>query len=214
MDMLIATSRSYLAVVPLWSTKHISDEDISSYWQLPLHHRPPIMIFGQSISQPRDVGFFSDSSEGYYYSGQLMVSQPLTDPTVRLLSAMNSYLLKNFNGILVNCYHDGDDKIGAHSDNEDGLDKNRKMVAGIAFGAVRNFRIRYKNDSPSDMVVSSSVDKRSHNSTIVADISHEEGMLLVMGGDFQSEFTHEIPAVSTNKVNTARISLTFRQHSR
>jgi len=213
MEILIATSRSYLAVVPQWAAQYLSDNDISTCWQLPLYHRPSIVVYGTVTPQPRDVGFFSDESEGYYYSGKLMASQPLTDSTTTILSEVNQYLGTHFNGILVNCYRDGNDKLGAHSDSEVGLDKSTKMVAGIAFGAVRTFRIRYINNCPPDIVVSSSVDRRTPTSTIVADIPHHEGMLLVMAGDFQDEFTHEIPPITTNKVNTPRLSLTFRSHA-
>ena len=48
-----------------------------------------------------------------------------------------------FNGILVNDYRDGNDNIGAHSDNEKGL--NQGLILAISLGSSRKFRIRYKN---------------------------------------------------------------------
>lgn len=41
-------------------------------------------------------------------------------------------------------------------------------------------------------------------------MSMPSGCLFVMDGDFQKEFTHEIPA--QKKVTEMRISLTFRKH--
>jgi hypothetical protein len=33
-----------------------------------LHVRPPIKVFNRECRQARDVGFYSDESEGYHYS--------------------------------------------------------------------------------------------------------------------------------------------------
>jgi len=210
---LIQTATSYLVVIPLWAQAFLSADEVQSYWQLPLYHRPPIVVYGKTYAQNRDVGFFSDTSAGYQYSGQTMTRQPLTSTTAALMSTVNAYLGTAFNGILVNCYRDGSDKLSAHSDAEDALDRNLRCVAGLSFGAVRTFRVRYKSATvPEGLVVDSSVDCRKYGSTIIADIPCEEGMLLVMGGNFQSEFTHEIPSVSVNKVSAPRLSLTFRQH--
>lgn len=40
--------------------------------------RPEIFIFNKKCYQKRNVGFFSDTSEGYKYSNKLMISQKLT----------------------------------------------------------------------------------------------------------------------------------------
>lgn len=111
-----------------------------------------------------------------------------------LLPGVNQSLGTHFNGILVNHYINGEKYIGAHSDDERGLDKGgRNMVAGIAFGAIRKFRIRNKQTK-----------------AIVLDYPHTPGTLIVMEGDFQKEFTHEIPI--EKKVKEERISVTFRHH--
>lgn len=221
MDVILATSHSYLAIVPQWCK--ISNADLNSLWNLPLYIRPPIIIAGVLIPQPRDVAFFSNESVGYYYSGQLMPSQPLTTALISIMNDVNEYLGTNFNGVLANRYNDGNDTLGAHSDSAVGLDKEKSCVAGISFGAVRNFRIRYKKNkskikskddsnstAPKDLIVATGYDRSSPSSTIIADIPQQEGMLLVMAGEFQEEFTHEIPASTT--VATPRLSLTFRHH--
>lgn len=66
-------------------------------------------------------------------------------------------------------------------------------VVAISIGAVRTFRIRNK------------IDKKIHTNikTLPFDIIH-------MYGDFQNEFTHEIPV--EKKVKDVRYSLTFRKH--
>jgi alkylated DNA repair dioxygenase AlkB len=68
-------------------------------------------------------------------------------------------------------------------------------VVSVSFGASRKFRIR---------------DKATNN--IVIDIPTNSNEILIMGGDFQKEFTHEVPV--EKKITTARISFTFRKHLR
>lgn len=160
-----------------------------------LEHEPPIMVYGKMCKQRRDVGFFSDTSIGYEYSNQIMSSQPLS--TIKVLSdvldKVNRELDTNFNGILVNRYSNGENVIGAHSDSEKGLDKKKGTVVALSYGAVRKFRIR---------------DVETKN--IVVDIPTTHRSMIVMEGEFQKEFTHEIP--QEKKVKDERISLTFRHH--
>ena len=153
--------------------------------------RPEIKVFGKICHQNRDVGFFSDESIGYKYSGYMAESIPLTSALKTLLDIVNEITNNNFNGILVNYYCDGTQTIGAHSDDESELGKNG--VVAISYGTNRKFRIRDK------------VTKK-----ILKDIDLENGDMVHMGGDFQKEFTHEIPA--QRKIKDFRYSFTFRYH--
>jgi len=58
---------------------------------------------------------------------------------------------------------------------------------------IRKFRIRDKSTKK-----------------IVLDYDHQPGTLLVMSGEFQKQFTHEIPI--QKKIKDERISITFRHH--
>ena len=156
-----------------------------------LNQRPIIKVYGKIMHQNRNVGFFSDTSRGYTYSGQLALSKPLTINLKKLLNVVNQMYNTNFNGILVNQYMNGSDYIGAHSDDESGL--GSAGVVAISIGAVRKFRIRN--------ITTRKIEK---------DILLENGMMLQMGGDFQKEFTHEIPI--EKKVKDIRYSFTFRYH--
>ena len=157
-----------------------------------LLERPEIIVFGKVCHQNRNVGFFSNTSIGYKYSGKLMKSQELPEYLSCLLEEVNRIYGAEFNGILVNRYMNGNDYIGGHSDDESGLD--RVGVVCLSVGEKRKFRIR---------------DKRTGK--IVKDIPTQSYHLLHMGGDFQSEFTHEIPV--QKKIKGERISFTFRKHS-
>lgn len=154
--------------------------------------KPEIVVFNKVCNQNRNVGFFSDDSIGYRYSGRLAASQPLTPALKELLDTINSLYDTNFNGILVNEYPDGNHTIGAHSDDESGL--GSAGVVAISMGVARKFRIRTK-----------------HDKKIYKDIEMGDMDMIHMGGDFQKEFTHEIPV--QKRVSGARISFTFRHHT-
>lgn len=158
-----------------------------------LEIRPEIIVYGRKCNQNRNVGFFSDTSIGYYYSNQLSRSKPLSTHLKYLLEAINTEFKCDFNGILVNQYMDGNDYIGAHSDDETGLGCNG--VVGISIGATRKFRIRDKSTKKIQM-----------------DIPMTNGCIIHMAGNFQKEFTHEIPI--EKKIKETRVSFTFRKHSK
>lgn len=153
--------------------------------------RPKIIICGKECNQNRNVGFFSNESIGYKYSNSIAKSKPLGKYSKRLLKAINKKFGSNYNGILINKYIDGSDNIGAHSDDESGLDDCG--VVAISFGATRKFRIRNKSDKK-----------------IVLDVDVDNGSILHMGGDFQKVYTHEVPV--QKKIKETRYSFTFRKH--
>ena len=153
---------------------------------------PPLgKMFGKYCFMRRGVGFFSDESIGYPYSGQLSASRPMTSSLLALLALVNSTFGTEYNGILVNKYFSGKDYISAHSDDEDNL--SNEGVVAISWGATRKFRIRRKGEKG-----------------IYKDFPMESGSMLQMGGDFQKEFTHEIPP---QKCDGVRVSFTFRKHT-
>jgi alkylated DNA repair dioxygenase AlkB len=167
-------------------------EQCISYVEPQLEERPEIIIYGKICTQHRNVGFFSDYSIGYKYSKKLMESKPLSKSMTDLLVTINKMLGTQFNGILVNKYIDGNDYIGAHSDEETGLDSIG--VVAISYGSERIFRIRDKN-----------------NRTIICDEHTTHCGILHMGGNFQKLYTHEIPI--QKKIKESRISFSFRTHN-
>ena len=54
-----------------------------------LHEKPPVIIFGKQATQHRNIGFFSNTSIGYHYAGQLAASKPLTTSLHELLNLIN-----------------------------------------------------------------------------------------------------------------------------
>ena len=181
---------SILNVYDQYLTKMEADNLLNYVDKLDIETRPEIVVYGKICKQNRDVGFFSDESHGYKYSGRIMKSQKLTPLLKNILNRVNATLNTNFNGILINRYNDGNDNIGAHLDDESTLCNN--TVASISLGSSRIFRV--KNKKTSEKI----------------DIDVHHGQLLVMAGTMQKYYTHEIP--KQLKIRHKRISLTFRMH--
>lgn len=157
-----------------------------------LEFHPEIKVFNKVCHQQRSIGFFSDTSVGYRYSGQIARSKELLPCLRDLLNYINQKFGAEFNGILINKYLSGEEYIGKHSDDEKALDPETGVIC-VSFGAVRKFRIRSKETGK-----------------LVLDIPTENNKMIQMRGNFQKEFTHEIPV--EKKINDVRFSFTFRKH--
>ena len=192
MQSLIKTDSSFLNVYVCDEYSEIIKKCIEEV-KNELLVKPPIELYGKTVYQQRSIGFFSNKSIGYYYSGQLAKSKPLQPNIKHLMDIINARFNTQYNGILVNKYDDGNNYISDHSDDETNLDK--EGVIAISYGAVRKFRIRDK------------ITKK-----IIMDIPTTSNSIIHMGGDFQKEFTHGIPV--EKKVTGERYSLTFRKHNK
>ena len=116
--------------------------------------------------------------------------QPL-DSLKPLLEIINGKFNINFNGILVNKYKNGEEYISAHSDDEKDLTDAGVVI--LSYGATRKLRIKDKSTKKK-----------------VLDVALVSGEIVQMLGDFQKEFTHEIPI--EKKIKEERYSFTFRRH--
>ena len=158
--------------------------------------RPKIEVYNREVEQPRDVGFFSDESRGYFYSRRVMHAQPLTPALKEILALINAKFDAEFNGLLVNRYNNGKDSVGAHADSEAALDPKSGVVA-ITWGAERKFRIRGKTPGKAG--------------PILKDVKTRHGYALQMKGErFQKDLTHEV--VAEAKIQGERVSITARRH--
>lgn len=190
MEYIIKTDRSFLATYTINKdisdliTNHISTIDTQ------LLKNPKIRVFNKECTQHRSIGFYSDSSIGYIYSGQIAKSKPLDDELKKILVYINEMFNAKFNGILINKYESGLDYISEHSDDEKNLDPIG--VITLSIGAIRKFRVRNK------------ITKK------YIDIPTDPNKIIHMGGDFQKEFTHGIPI--QKKIKESRYSLTLRKH--
>lgn len=190
-DVAIDTKKSALRIYNADVLNDLLEKCANDVSDLLLEY-PEIIIMGKIAHQRRSIGFFAEPGvEGYKYSGQIAKSQKLTKNLKMLLKFINTEFKDNYNGILVNRYKNGEDYIGAHSDDERALAPSG--VISLSYGATRTFRIRDKTTKD-----------------VVKDIKLKTGDLVIMSGDFQKEYTHEIP--QEKRVKDERISFTFRRH--
>jgi len=178
--------------------------DICPKWDDMIKLKPAekgkVVILGKEIDTPR---YSAHYMKPYYYTGKEhdakdlpQVLQPFLNWTNELLkSGIFGDEMKNmeFNQALMNFYMEGSHYIGKHSDNEKQLISG-SPVFSASFGEIRTFRIRDKNGD------------------IINDIQMHDCTYIIMCGNMQKEFTHEVPKVTGEKglKMGPRINITFR----
>lgn len=183
--------------------------------------QPDVRVFGKICKQRRDVVFLSNSVKKYTYAGYDAMAKPIPEEFDPIMKIFES---EKFNGILVNRYNNGDEYIGAHSDDESSL--TPIGVISITFNekdGERRFQIRPKKDME---VKINGVLTFCEQGKVCCEVVTTDKMVIIMKGHkFQDLFTHGIP-VQTNPVrlgrkrNTenakvgTRWSLTLRKHEK
>ena len=148
-----------------------------------------VMIFGKKIITARKMQWYAATEVEYEYSKVKRTARIFTEELVRLKSIVEEKTGATFNSCLLNLYHDGAEGMGWHSDSESSLVHNAPITA-LSFGAER--KMLFKNKASKENV----------------SVFLENGSLLLMGKDSQTNWLHSIP--KTKKVSKPRISLTFR----
>jgi len=149
-----------------------------------------IIMFGKEITTKRKVAFYADDKIEYTYSKRTKKGLPWTPLLLDILQKVTTYTNCHYNACLLNLYHDGNESMGWHSDNEKEIVEN-SSIASVSFGAERKFVFKHKVS----------------NETI--SIILNNGSLLEMAGSLQQCWLHSLP--KSKKINAARINLTFRQ---
>jgi alkylated DNA repair dioxygenase AlkB len=171
----------------------IGIEEARHYYEALLRDIPwkndEAVIFGKRIITARKVAWYGDSNFSYTYSGTTKMALAWTVELAELKSTVEALTATRFNSCLLNLYHDGNEGMAWHSDDEKSLGKD-STIASVSLGAEREFRFKHKR----------SEDKIS--------VLLESGSLLVMKGTTQTHWLHSIP--KTKKITTPRINLTFR----
>jgi alkylated DNA repair dioxygenase AlkB len=147
-------------------------------------------IFGRHIITKRKVAWYGDNDYGYKYSGTTKQALPWTPELLALKKLTEDTTGENFNSCLLNLYHDGNEGMAWHSDDEKSLGKD-SAIASLSFGAERKFSLKHR------------VSKEGHFVLL------ENGSLLIMKGATQTNWLHSLP--KSKKINTPRVNLTFRR---
>jgi alkylated DNA repair dioxygenase AlkB len=149
-----------------------------------------IKLFGKVYPIPRKQVYFSDNGLSYSYSGKELIIDAWDENVLNMKRRLQALLNVEFNACLSNLYRNGQDSNGWHSDNEKELGTN-PIIASVSFGATRRFDLKHQSNKQ----------KLSFQLT--------SGSLLVMGGEMQHFWKHQIP--KQKNINDPRVNLTFRQ---
>jgi alkylated DNA repair dioxygenase AlkB len=146
-------------------------------------------IFGKHFITKRKAAWYGDDAYAYSYSNATKQALPWTPELIELKTLVEERTGTTFNSCLLNLYHNGDEGMAWHSDDEASLGKNT-TIASLSFGAERKFMFRHKQTKQTVSLILQS------------------GSLLVMKGTTQTNWLHSLP--KTKKVTTPRVNLTFR----
>lgn len=147
------------------------------------------VIFGRHIITKRKVAWYGDTDFSYTYSNITKEALVWTPELLTLKQITEQKTGTEFNSCLLNLYHDGNEGMAWHSDDEKSLGKNTS-IASLSFGAERKFAFKHR--------------QTKHTLSLIL----ESGSLLLMKGATQSNWMHQLP--KTTKVTRPRVNLTFR----
>jgi len=148
-----------------------------------------MIVYDKHIVTKRKVAWYGDVDYHYTYSRKTKHALPWTKELLELKALVEAKAGVIFNSCLLNLYHDGDEGVAWHSDDEYTLD-GQAPIASLTFGAKRKFSFKHKKSKET------------------ISIALEAGSLLIMKGTTQTHWLHSLP--KTKKVSEPRINLTFR----
>ena len=149
-----------------------------------------VVVFGKRIVTKRKTAWYGDSNYVYIYSNTIKQALPWTSEFVNLKQIVENLSNTKFNSCLLNLYHDGNEGMGWHSDDEKSIEDN-STIASVSLGAERKFCFKHKQS----------------NKTISVLLEH--GSLLLMKDAAQKNWLHSLP--KSSKITLPRINLTFRR---
>ena len=148
-----------------------------------------ITIFGKQIPSPRLTDY--QGIKNYQYSGVNHFAKPYHFLIKEILDEVEKITASKFNSALLNYYRNGNDSMGWHQDNESVLGKNPTIVS-VNFGQGRHFQWKHK-----------------FKKELQGEILLQNGDLLVMKGEMQHFWLHQVP--KRKRANEGRINITFRK---
>ena len=148
---------------------------------------------------PRDEAYYGDPGTNYTYSRReykplAWISELLAlKAKVEAATPTEAYAKSNlsrvpYNAVLCNLYRNGNDSVRLHADAEAEMGP---VIASVSLGIERLFRLKGKNGH------------------VVFAERLPHGSLLIMAGQTQNNFKHEVPKEPA--ITQPRINLTFRR---
>jgi alkylated DNA repair dioxygenase AlkB len=173
--------------------KIFSNKEIENYTKVLLESiewkNDEAIIFGKHIVTKRKVAWYADEGLSYTYSNTTKIALPWSKDLQMLKKIVEDTTGFRFNACLLNLYHNGNEGMAWHSDDEKEL-VNNGCIASLSFGAERKFMLKHKQTKET------------------ISIMLENGSLLCMKDATQTNWLHQLP--KSLKVKQPRVNLTFR----
>lgn len=148
-----------------------------------------LIIYGKRIVTKRKVAWYGDNELEYTYSNITKKALAWTPELLSLKLIIEEKTGEKYNSCLLNLYHNGEEGMAWHSDDEKELKKNG-AIASLSLGAERKFAFKHKTTKETISLIL------------------EHGSLLVMKGTTQTNWLHQLPP--SKLIKKPRINLTFR----
>jgi alkylated DNA repair dioxygenase AlkB len=148
-----------------------------------------VVMFGKKIMTKRKVAWYADAGITYTYAGVKKSGLQWTEPLLKIKQKVEAITGSTYNACLLNLYHEGEEGMGWHRDNEKEI-VSESSIASVSLGAARKFA--FKHATTNERV----------------DIELENGSLLDMKGAIQHHWYHSLP--KSMRIKQLRINLTFR----
>ena len=187
-DLIKINNGEYI-YIPNFYKKEIADKYLQRLISDIKWKQESMKMYGKEIPFPRLTSWYGDNDKPYSFSGIKLQPNPWSPGLLKIKSDIEPKAEVSFNSVLLNRYRDGSDSISWHTDAEKELGTN-PVIASVNFGAERKFQLKHKET----------------NERI--DILLKHGSLLIMQGELQHFWKHQIP--KSKKVNQERVNLTFR----
>ncbi len=149
-----------------------------------------ILMFGKMTPLPRLTAWHGDPKTSYTYSSLKNEPLPWSETLLEVRQQLSELADAKFNSVLLNLYRNGSDSVAWHADDEKELGVN-PSIASVSFGQTRKFAFKKKDAG-----------------TEVLSIDLNHGDVLIMSGETQQNYLHQIPR-SAKKMGP-RINMTFR----
>jgi len=180
--------------IAIYYGKFLTFDEANGYFHSLLQNTPwkndEVVVFGKHIVTKRKTAWYGDSNYVYIYSNTIKEALSWTRELINLKHFVENLSNTKFNSCLLNLYHDGNEGMGWHSDDEKSIEEN-STIASVSFGAERKFSFKHKQ-----------------NKKIIS-VLLEHGSLLLMKEVTQKNWLHSLP--KSKKITLPRINLTFRR---
>ena len=146
-------------------------------------------LYGKEIIVKRKSAWFAENNLKYTYSKITRTPQNFIPILNELKQRIEIKSGAKFNSCLANLYHNGNEGMSWHADDEKELGL-KPIIASLSLGASRRFSFKHNET------------KRK------VDLNLNSGDLLIMKGETQKNWVHALP--KSKKVTAPRLNLTFR----